>query len=150
MAQHTYDQSQQYRQQTYPIAAQPTGRADKRSILDLFNYPQLAPTPVTQQDPNQSQYQQNLPNPTTIAQQAPRVSSPPVQGPGSKNPFASAGTSRQNSGGDTVGNLVNFASTQNGARHVSQESISVNDAGNWANGRHSPDAWGSISARSMR
>jgi len=50
--------------------------------------------------------------------------------------------------GDTTGTMNPFPSSQNGARHVSQESVSI-DAG-WQNGRHSPDAWGSISARSMR
>lgn len=30
----------------------------------------------------------------------------------------------------------------------SRESVSIN-AGDWKNGRHSPDAWGTISARSM-
>lgn len=150
-----FDQSQQYRQQTYPLVSQATGRADKRSILDLYNYPQLAPTPQRQQqqphDPNQSQQQQASTNTGISAYQAPMVSSPLAQGPGSKNPFALTGGSNiQNPATDTLGNLVSFAPVQNGPRHVSQESIQINDAGAWNNGRHSPDAWGSISARSMR
>lgn len=53
----------------------------------------------------------------------------------------------QNLGGDS-GPMGQFAQAQNGARHVSQESMSV-DTGGW-NGRHSPDAWGTISSRSVR
>jgi len=56
----------------------------------------------------------------------------------------------QGPGMDTVGNMMQFAPVQNGPRHMSQESISIQDAGGWSNGRHSPDAWGSISARAMR
>lgn len=51
--------------------------------------------------------------------------------------------------GDVLGSLNPFPQAQNGARHVSQESVSV-EAGGWQNGRHSPDAWGTISARSAR
>lgn len=148
MAQNPYElQQQPYRQQTHPLTAQPTGRADKRSILDLYNYPQLAPMPL-QQQPDQNQQQPPVP-----VQQAQAVQSlPPGQAPGSKNPFALAGGNSVSSPGmDTVGNLPQFASPQNGPRHMSQESISIHDAsGGWTNGRHSPDAWGSISARSMR
>jgi hypothetical protein len=55
----------------------------------------------------------------------------------------------QSPGRDSVGDMAQFAPGQNGSRHVSQESMSVN-AGGWQSGRHSPDAWGTISARSMR
>ena len=55
----------------------------------------------------------------------------------------------QSPGGESVGNMGPFAAGQNGSRHVSQESMSVDSSG-WQNGRHSPDAWGTISARSMR
>lgn len=137
-------QQQQYRQQTYPLAAQPTGRADKRSILDLYNYPQLAPVPLQQySDPNQQQQQQAAPTP---------VQSPPTApASGSKNPFAlSGGNTGYNTGQDTAGNTMQFPPAQSGPRHMTHESISVNDAGAWTNGRHSPDAWGSISARAMR
>lgn len=89
----------------------------------------------------------SVPGPQTL-QQPRSVSSPLSMSTGSKNPFASSAGSTQ-SAGDTLGQMPNFAPNQNGSRHVSQESMSI-DAGGWTNGRHSPDAWGSISARSMR
>lgn len=51
--------------------------------------------------------------------------------------------------GDSVGNMNPFPQVPNGARHASQESVNI-DAGGWQNGRHSPDAWGTISARYPR
>ncbi|KUJ11840.1 ArfGap-domain-containing protein [Mollisia scopiformis] len=149
-------QYQQYRQQTLPLMAQQTGKADKRSILDLYNYPQLAPAPHQQQQPQQQQQDQgqaqvqnlSVPGSQSFQPQQRSVSSPLSMPTGSKNPFASSGGSMQ-SPGDTLGQMPNFAPNPNGSRHVSQESMSV-DAGGWSNGRHSPDAWGSISARSLR
>lgn len=147
------------RLQTYPpLIAQQTGRADKRSILDLYNYPQLAPTPLQQQQhPQQPENQGSAPSQLTnqglggFPQQR-SVSSPLVgQVAGSKNPFALSGGGAQNPAEDSVGNLPQFTPNQNGARHASRESMSI-DGGGWhnGNGRHSPDAWGSISARSLR
>ncbi len=121
---------------------------DKKSILDLYNYP-VTPSPMQQQQeqgPGQSQ-------PLSAANQQPMVSSP-LSG-GSKNPFASGGGGVQSAGAgagagiDRLGAMGQFVPGPNGARHVSQESMAV-DTGGWSNGRHSPDAWGSISARSMR
>jgi hypothetical protein len=60
--------------------------------------------------------------------------------------MTSGGSGVQSSAGDS--GMGQFAPAQNGARHVSQESMSV-DTGGW-NGRHSPDAWGTISSRSVR
>ena len=142
-AQQQYDQQfQQFRVQTHPSVLQQTGRADKRSILDLYNYPQLAPNPLQQSQ------QPNPPQPPLIdTQQQQRSVSNPVSAPagGSRNPFA-INSGAQSAGGDTVGQMPIFQN-QNGTRHVSQESV---DAGGWQSGRHSPDAWGTISARSMR
>jgi hypothetical protein len=140
------------RQQTHPLMPQQTGRADKRSILELYNYPQLAPTPLRPSEQEQGQAQsQSMNSALGVPQQQQQqrsVSSPLA---GSKNPFALSGGGVQSSGGDSVGNLAQFAPTQNGPRHASQESVSV-DPGGWhnGNGRHSPDAWGNISARSLR
>ena len=142
-------QFQQYRQQTFPLMPQQTGRADKRSILDLYNYPQLAPTPLQQQQ-NQSEAQ-NVPVPPTDSQQQQRSVSSPVAAPmaGSRNPFMNSGGSGvQSPAGDSGMGQFATAPAQSGARHISQESMSV-DTGGW-NGRHSPDAWGQISSRSMR
>jgi hypothetical protein len=144
------------RQQTYPpLMAQQTGRADKRSILDLYNYPQLAPTPLQQphmQQEGQAQSQSTNQGLGDLQQQR-SVSSPlGQQVAGSKNPFAFGGGVAQNPSGDSIGNMPQFTPNQNGPGHASQESVSV-DGGGWHNGnngRHSPDAWGSISARSLR
>jgi hypothetical protein len=141
------------RQQTHPLMPQQTGRADKRSILELYNYPQLAPTPLQQPEQDQDQAQSQSTNSGLgVSQQQRSVSSPlATHIAGSKNPFAVGGGGVQNFSGDSVGNMSQFAPSQNGPRHASQESVSV-DAGGWqnGNGRHSPDAWGSISARSLR
>ncbi len=152
------------RLQTYPpLMAQQSGRADKRSILDLYNYPQLAPTPLQQQQQQQQQQPQQPERQSTAPSQlanqglgfSPQqrsVSSPLVgQVAGSKNPFALSGGGAPNAAEDSVGNMPQFTPNQNGARHANQESMS-HDGGGWqnGNGRHSPDAWGSISARSLR
>ncbi|KAG0652070.1 UBA domain-containing 3 [Hyphodiscus hymeniophilus] len=138
-------QFQQQRQQTFPLMPQQTGRADKRSILDLYNYPQLAPTPLHQQQ-DQSEIQ-NAPAPSDAQQQTNLPNPVPAPMAGSKNPFMySGGSGVQRPAGDA--GMGAYAPAQQGARHVSQESLSV-DTGGW-NGRHSPDAWGTISSRSVR
>jgi hypothetical protein len=154
-------QYQKYRQQTHPLMPQQTGKADKRSILDLYNYPQLAPTPLQQtmqpQQLQQSQQQEQAQDGnlsmlvlTASQPQSQSVSSPLSAQAGSRNPFAmTGGNGVQNPGGDTKGGMGQFAPNQNGTRHVSQESMSI-DTGGWMNGRHSPDAFGTLSARSMR
>ena len=154
--QQTYDfqaqqqaQFQQQRQQTFPLMPQQTGRADKRSILDLYNYPQLAPTPLHQQQ-NQSEMQNTPMAPNAQQQQLQQQGSVPnpVATPmaGSRNPFMNTwGSGVQSPAGSGMGQ---YMPAQNGARHVSQESMSV-DTGGWT-GRHSPDAWGTISSRSVR
>jgi hypothetical protein len=138
-------QFQQQRQQTLPLMPQTTGRADKRSILELYNYPQLAPTPLHQQH-NQSDIPSAAAEPSDAQQQQMNFSSPvAATRAGSRNPFNTGGSGVQSaSGGSEMGQFT----PQNGARHVSQESMSV-DTGGWT-GRHSPDAWGMISSRSVR
>jgi len=135
---------QQFRQQTHP-QMQPT-RADKHSILDLYNYPQLAPTPMQQVQQEQSQ---NVPQPPALDTQQPQNVNPgPLSAPptGNRNPFTSSVVAPQSAGGiDSMGAMGQFR-PQIQSRHISQESV---DAG-WQSGRHSPDAWGTISARSMR
>jgi hypothetical protein len=135
---------------TFPLTAQQTGRVDKRSILDLYNYPQLAPTASQQQvGQDQSQHSQPPPLAIQVPQQQMHISTP-MSAPAttSRNPFnLNAGGGGQTQGGDTVGALGQFAPAQNITRHVSQESV---DVGGWQSGRHSPDAWGQISARSVR
>jgi hypothetical protein len=137
---------QQFRGQTHPPLPQQTGRADKRSILDLYNFPQLAPTSF-QSQLVQNQSQQSAPAPDTQQQQR-SVSSPLTGAAGSKNPFMTGGGSAvQSPSGDLLGDIGQY--NQQGQRQISRESVIVN-TGDWQNGRHSPDAWGTISARSMR
>lgn len=135
---------EQFRQQTHPQMQQ--SRPDKHSILDLYNYPQLAPTPLQQVQQDQGQ---NVPQPPALDTQQPQSLTPgPMSAPaiGNRNPFKSSGISPQSAGGvDSLGAMGNFPPPTQ-SRHISQESV---DAG-WQSGRHSPDAWGTISARSTR
>lgn len=154
-------QYQQFRGQTHPILPQQTLRADKRSILDLYNYPQMAPIPQQPLQPQQQPQQQepsqmqSPPRQVLDTQQQQRSVSSPASAPagGNRNPFALNGGGGgggadgiQSAGADSLGSMPRFPSSSN-SRHVSQESV---DAGGWQSGRHSPDAWGTISARSVR
>ncbi|RDL37524.1 uncharacterized protein BP5553_04957 [Venustampulla echinocandica] len=149
-------QYQQFPQQTHPLLSQQTARPDKRSILDLYNFPQLAPTPVQQQqqqqDPGQAQYPPSNPAAAVPQQQVLSASNPlAAQIAGNRNPFMTnggGGGGAQSPGAESGGNMAPFP-PPNGARHISRESVNI-DIGGWQNGRHSPDAWGTISARSMR
>lgn len=119
-------------QQFDPYQPQQTGRIDKSSILALYNYPQLGPPPLTN-DPNAAP--SSGPSVASLppgAKQAQRSVTMPVQlSSGSRNPFQSA------TGNANAANGVEPGA----ARHVSQESV---------NGRHSPDAFASLSARFVR
>ena len=118
--------------QAQPLQPQQTGRIDKSSILALYKHPQLAPPPLPN-DPNTTAApESSLTNLPPGSKQVQRSVTMPVQlSSGSKNPFQSA-TSNANTANGME--LV-------GARHVSQESV---------NGRHSPDAFASLSARFVR
>ncbi|KAJ4403521.1 Protein gts1 [Neurospora sp. IMI 360204] len=151
--QQQYQPQQQYQQQYQPQ------RPDKASILALYNYPQLAPQPpqAQQQNPAQAQGQQ----PPTQAgqangaygqqgqpqqqqqQQQQQMQQPQNQGAGSqmagsKNPFMSAG-------GPAQGQQQNVAAPK--PYNASRESVMALGM-EWTNGRHSPDAFASLSARS--
>ncbi|KAF3942112.1 hypothetical protein ABW19_dt0205398 [Dactylella cylindrospora] len=113
-----------------PLVQQLTGRADKSTILQLYNYPQLAPTPPTAQ--------QSIP---AGAQQR-SVSTPVFPNAGSNNPFAP----KLNGGSATTSPALvqnGFQKAQAGRGHMTQESV---DFGSLQNGRHSPDAFASLSA----
>ncbi|RPA90809.1 ArfGap-domain-containing protein [Choiromyces venosus 120613-1] len=106
---------------------------DKSSILALYNYPQLAPPPNA--NPIQQQQQENqAPTPNAPQNLATRfanggVASAPVNpAAGSNNPFLPPAP-------PPVGG---------GRGHMSQESV---DFGAWQSGRHSPDAFASLSFR---
>ena len=133
-----------------PLQPQPTGRFDKATILSLYNYPQLAPSPQPQaSDPTENTApkpplpsHRPLPSPAENAPTNPpqrSVTMPVPSVSGSRNPFAPVAKST------LVGN-----DNESGAaarRHVSQESV---DIGGFHSGRHSPDAFASLSARSAR
>ncbi len=135
----TQHQSQQPQQfdpyQLQPLRPQQTGRIDKSSILALYNYPQLAPPPLPN-DPNAASSAESsmapMANMHPGVKQAQRSVTMPVQpSSGSRNPFQSAASNADVANG----------TEPRGARHVSQESV---------NGRHSPDAFASLSARFVR
>ena len=121
-----------YPYQAQPLQPQPTGRIDKTSILALYNYPQLAPPPLAN-DPNvPPSPEPSMANVLPSIKQGQRSVTMPLQlSSGSRNPFQS-----------TTGNVnATNGLEPGGARHVSQESV---------NGRHSPDAFASLSARFVR
>ena len=118
--------------QAQPLLPQQTGRIDKSSILALYNYPQLAP-PRLPNDPNAAlSSESSVANLSPGTRQGQRSVTMPVQASsGSRNPFQSATGNANAANGMEPGS----------ARHVSQESV---------NGRHSPDAFASLSARFVR
>ena len=135
----------QYEPQLQPLAPQQTGRFDKTSILALYNYPQLAPAPSLNNAPERSEAQATPPVPKLPAgvsqMKGQRSATMPAQMiSGSRNPFLTAGS----------GHEAGMGAPQadgGGSRHVSQESV---DIGGLQNGRHSPDAFASLSARFVR
>ncbi|KAJ2898111.1 ArfGap-domain-containing protein [Zalerion maritima] len=151
-----WDQSQQQQQMMY----QQHQRPDKASIMALYNHPQLAPQkPVAQQAVGQNagdtidlgfgQAQSPAPPRRTV--------STPL--PGSKNPFMMA-----NGGGAAAMGASNasmprsedlipgLSSASSAHQHASRESMLLGMDMAWTttNGRHSPDAFASLSARAGR
>ena len=126
-----------YQQPTQPLVPQQTGRYDKSSILALYNYTQLAPPPLVQ-DTSGSNTTDSLSPPQPPAANLPQgvsgvaqrsATMPALSFLGNKNPFLNpAGPTQMNPG----------------SQRVSQD---YTDAGGLQNGRHSPDAFASLSAR---
>lgn len=146
-----YDQYDQFGQSMVPQAPQ---RPDKASILALYNYPQLAPQPMQNPSPEQQQQQQQ--QPTQQPEQAQAFQAPNAMGnatntsvsvaamtmTGNKNPFLAGGTGPQPTPAQ-VGGLDGVVGNR------SRDSMMALGM-EWSNGRHSPDAFASLSARSMR
>ncbi|KAL8934429.1 MAG: hypothetical protein Q9216_005919 [Gyalolechia sp. 2 TL-2023] len=135
--------------QPQPLLPQPTGRFDKSSILALYNYPQLAPPPL----PNAGFISENQAPSTESPIVSPSGAVPKPSGQrsvtmpaqlvsGSRNPFLTA----QSNSAAAASNAVP-AMPPGISRHVSQESV---DVGSLHSGRHSPDAFASLSARFVR
>lgn len=135
-------------------AQQPSQRSNNASILALYNYPQLAPTPQQNSNPDPQQQQpypeeqqksasivhgmqtSNAPAVTAEATAAPA----PMSMAGNKNPFLSGGAAPQS--------LPAQAGAMDGpVGNRSRDSIMALGM-EWSNGRHSPDAFASLSARS--
>ena len=131
-----------YQQQFQPLSAQSTGRIDKSSILALYNYPQLAPasaSPLSQVSNQNSASQSPQAQPAQPVQFPPglmggpqRSVTMPVSASGNRNPFLSAGGQQQPSA----------AAQPIAPWQASRESSD--------SGRHSPDAFASLSARFVR
>ncbi|KAL8651005.1 MAG: hypothetical protein Q9226_004902 [Calogaya cf. arnoldii] len=132
--------------QPQPLQAQPTGRFDKSSILALYNYPHLAPPPLPNGNATSENHpplmdssapQPSSPNPRTLGQRS--VTMPAQLASGSRNPFHTASHNSAALSPNAIPPIPSGLS-----RHVSQESV---DIGGYQSGRHSPDAFASLSAR---
>ncbi|KAI0540456.1 hypothetical protein GGR58DRAFT_130481 [Xylaria digitata] len=131
-----YQQNQQQAQTIQPNY--PPQRADKESIMALYGYVQ--PAPILTQPPGQG-----ISNPfeaisAASAQPQTQVSSQQSSSAGTKNPFLNSVASPAPSA---------FAPTNQAASSArSRESMMLGMDMAWNNGRHSPDAFASLSARS--
>jgi hypothetical protein len=138
--------------------AQPQ-RPDKASILALYNYPQLAPNPspfpsqdagqtTPAQTPNSLFPPQTFPQAQQSQQQQPQAQPSPVSpSVGSRNPFVGTGAGRT---GLSTGSTQPAQAMDAAPKHnVSRESMLAVGL-EWSSGRHSPDAFASLSARDTR
>ncbi|KAI1851087.1 hypothetical protein JX266_003752 [Neoarthrinium moseri] len=138
-------QQQQQQQPQYQLSPQATSPyqapRDKASILALYNYPSMAPSPMQPQDQNTTHGAVSQPATQQVAPQASPQRSASTPLAGNKNPFLNGGASPPAGPFATVGNPV----PSGGAR--SRESMTLGFEMAWNNGRHSPDAFASLSAR---
>jgi hypothetical protein len=138
-------QQQQQQQQPMPQAQQmyQPQRHDKSSIMALYNYPSPAATPLQPQG-------LSAPNGGTNLQVAPTQQQAPIASPQrsftaplpvNKNPFFNGAASPASS----PFAVASSPAPAGGAR--SRESMTLGYEMAWNNGRHSPDAFASLSAR---
>ncbi|MCJ1282008.1 hypothetical protein MMC26_001331 [Xylographa opegraphella] len=134
-----------------PLMPQQTGRYDKSSIMALYNYPQLAPPPLTQ-DTNGFNAPTSVSSPQPPAAKLPpgvqglgqrSVTMPATFSSGSKNPFLHSDNATSSVGASQVNGTSQYTNPQ----YTIQPSA---EAGFGQNGRHSPDAFASLSARFVR
>ena len=124
--------------QPQPLLPQQTGRVDKTSILALYNFPNLAPPPLSTEQPVSASAESPAPVLPAGVRPIQRNATMPVQlSSGSRNPFQAAPMNPGAANGEPQGLF----------RHASQESV---DVGAFHSGRHSPDAFASLSARFVR
>lgn len=150
------------------LQVQPTGRVDNSGILALYNYPHLAPQPQNINSFNETSSLQPSPaSPTSprlpslpengasesnaSSQKLQQTPQPPQQSvtmpivtSGSRNPFHASPSLSSSAAAPPVGTNGNGATGT--VRHMSQEST---DLGGFHSGRYSPDAFASLSARSV-
>ncbi|KAM7208715.1 UBA domain containing protein [Naviculisporaceae sp. PSN 640] len=166
-----YQQPGQTQMQQLGLPTQHTGyatwsapqRANKASIMALFDYPppqqqqaqpqaQAQPQPQTASNPFQVQNQpaqggyttSNNPFPTSNSmQQQVQQPAPVSQMAGSKNPFANSG--QQQPQQQATASLIDTSVSKQKPYNVSRESMMAVGL-EWTNGRHSPDAFASLSA----
>ncbi|KAM0624319.1 hypothetical protein ACHAQG_003651 [Verticillium nonalfalfae] len=159
-------QFQPFQQQGHYAPSQPTyqyaQRADKASIMALFNQPQLAPqqtgnpyapqtgaaAPSFENQVNAAPAQAQTAQPQL--QQPMRSVSMPLAG-SSNNPFFAGSVPTAQAAPVTApapAAPAVHAGAQQQKAHVSRESMAFADM-NWANGRHSPDAFASLSSRHL-
>ncbi|KAL4902241.1 hypothetical protein BDW74DRAFT_65953 [Aspergillus multicolor] len=143
-----------YQQPAQPFAAHPTGRVDKNSILALYNF--SAPPPAIPEQQAAPQPQAAFGGvPAGQGQNPPANQANAPQAVGSQNPFLgfAAATGTQNpvqvpsqpSAYGTNANPYNAPVNTGFMRgHMSQQSVDINGL---QSGRHSPDAFASLSAR---
>lgn len=127
-------QQQQYQQQQQPqYQQQPQQQSmaqhNKASILALYDYPSLAPAPLPQVP------EQSSPAPPV----EPAMAAPPAPSSGTRNPFMNAAAPQS---APSASGAAPFGSAR------SRESMTLGMEMSWNNGRHSPDAFASLSARS--
>ena len=142
-------QPQQYVQAFPQQAYQQPQRPDKAAIMALYNVP--SPAPLA---PAQGQYQNTGAEASQPAAVQPAAQQPPtspqrsvsVPMPGNKNPFMSNGTASTGQAAAASFAGANGGSGSSGPR--SRESMTLGMEMAWNNGRHSPDAFASLSARS--
>ncbi|KAH8169277.1 GTPase activating protein for Arf [Sarocladium implicatum] len=142
-------------------------RPDKASIMALYGQsassPQPTMSPVPQVQQQQQQHQQSAsPSYATFAQQqnpslAPepsmhlqRSQTAPVAPIAQATPLSPTQPMSSNNPFMTASNVASAAAPTDpfaAGRHVTRESIILGNDMAWANGRHSPDAFASLSAR---
>ncbi|RYP72891.1 hypothetical protein DL771_003929 [Monosporascus sp. 5C6A] len=143
--QQAFYQTQQPAQQIPQQAYQPQ-RPDKAAILALYNIPSAVPAPASTQVQAQSTPTAEMNQGATVQSHPQQPTSPQrsvsVPLAGNKNPFLHKGLGSSGPNAFTNANTPGIS----GAR--SRDSMALGMEMAWNNGRHSPDAFASLSARS--
>lgn len=141
-------QPQQPQQQQMPQAQ--AQWHDKASIMALYNYPSLAPAPT--QQPQEQTPQSGALAPAAEPQPAPQPQQQPQRSvstplPGNKNPFLNGSMGPAPTALSYAPAAPNHMSGGGGSSARSRESMNLGMEMSWNNGRHSPDAFASLSSR---